>query len=225
LCPWCGAKTAIPEGGFVWNPRPDTTLSSAAGLVKQLAEWDIDYARGDVLVAGLTVVGGYGWAPPAGTRVTVAVCADHLAVIQIAHPSSVIELSYERIHDFDFEGGATSKGGGFIGGGFGVIGAASGMIVASVLNSLTARTSINSLVRISASDGEVYLHRGGLYPQQLRTVFGPAVNAVHGRHTTNEPRQLDPIERLEKLGQLREAGTLTQEEFDAAKAKILGELT
>jgi hypothetical protein len=32
----------------------------------------------------------------------------------------------------------------------------------------------------------------------------------------------DPIDALERLGEMREAGTLTDEEFAAAKAKVLG---
>ncbi len=32
----------------------------------------------------------------------------------------------------------------------------------------------------------------------------------------------DPIERLKELGQLHESGVLTDEEFAAAKAKVLG---
>ena len=36
------------------------------------------------------------------------------------------------------------------------------------------------------------------------------------------PSQDDQIEQLEKLGQLKEKGILTQEEFDAKKAQILG---
>lgn len=33
----------------------------------------------------------------------------------------------------------------------------------------------------------------------------------------------DPVDRLSKLAQLREQGVLTEEEFTAAKAKVLGE--
>jgi len=36
------------------------------------------------------------------------------------------------------------------------------------------------------------------------------------------PSQDDQIEQLEKLGQLKDQGILTQEEFDAKKAQILG---
>jgi Short C-terminal domain len=36
------------------------------------------------------------------------------------------------------------------------------------------------------------------------------------------PAQADPIEQLKQLGELRDAGVLTEEEFQAQKAKILG---
>ena len=34
--------------------------------------------------------------------------------------------------------------------------------------------------------------------------------------------EVDPIERLKELGQLRDAGILTEEEFTAEKRKVLG---
>ena len=36
------------------------------------------------------------------------------------------------------------------------------------------------------------------------------------------PADTDPLEQLEKLGQLKAAGVLTEEEFNAQKARILG---
>jgi hypothetical protein len=35
-------------------------------------------------------------------------------------------------------------------------------------------------------------------------------------------QEVDPIERLKELGQLHESGVLTDQEFAAAKAKVLG---
>jgi Short C-terminal domain len=35
------------------------------------------------------------------------------------------------------------------------------------------------------------------------------------------PPEVDPMEKLKELGQLHESGVLTDEEFAAAKAKIL----
>jgi hypothetical protein len=36
------------------------------------------------------------------------------------------------------------------------------------------------------------------------------------------PAAADPVEQLTKLGQLRDSGVLTEQEFEAQKAKILG---
>ena len=36
------------------------------------------------------------------------------------------------------------------------------------------------------------------------------------------PAEEDPIERLEKLGELRDKGVLTEQEFEAQKTRILG---
>ena len=36
------------------------------------------------------------------------------------------------------------------------------------------------------------------------------------------PAERDPVDALERLGALRTAGTLTEEEFATAKAKVLG---
>ena len=40
--------------------------------------------------------------------------------------------------------------------------------------------------------------------------------------TGNAPPPADPADELEHLGQLHDSGTLTDEEFAAAKAKIIG---
>jgi hypothetical protein len=36
------------------------------------------------------------------------------------------------------------------------------------------------------------------------------------------PQQADPIQQLKELGELKDSGVLTEEEFAAQKAKILG---
>ncbi len=53
---------------------------------------------------------------------------------------------------------------------------------------------------------------------------GQAVNLPPGTVVPGAPAAApDPIEQLEKLNELRKSGALTQAEFDAQKAKILGE--
>jgi hypothetical protein len=109
------------------------------------------------------------------------VCSDRLTVASAPFRPPLLEIPYERITAFDFQGGARTRGGGCIGGGFGFAGAAQGILAVSLLNSLTTRTEGDSVVRISAIDGEIYLHHGGILPDMLRTAFGPAVNAVLAR--------------------------------------------
>jgi hypothetical protein len=42
--------------------------------------------------------------------------------------------------------------------------------------------------------------------------------------TPSRPAGGDPVDRLRKLGELRDAGVLSAAEFDTAKARILAEL-
>ena len=57
--------------------------------------------------------------------------------------------------------------------------------------------------------------------------MGMGMNAVGGamgglqQQTSNQPQE-DPYEKLAKLKKLLDQGVISQEEFDAAKAKILG---
>ena len=43
------------------------------------------------------------------------------------------------------------------------------------------------------------------------------------RHGAPPPSLSDPVEQLEKLAKLKESGALTEAEFEAEKAKILGQ--
>lgn len=174
-----------------------------------------------------TVVGGYGWSIRPGKSVTVQVGYDLMMLWEIPVTDSVT-VPYDELVSLDFYGGRETRGGGFFGGGFGLLGALQGMVVASLLNSLTTKTSVNSVVRISGVKGETLLHIAGVMPQELRTMFAPAVNAVAARKsgvavTSGTPALSgDVLERLERLAALREQGHLTDDEFTAAKQQLLG---
>jgi phage tail tape-measure protein len=64
---------------------------------------------------------------------------------------------------------------------------------------------------------------GGLLGSQVGRTFGGAIlDALEGQPT--EPAAApNVIDQLERLGQLRTQGLITEEEFAAAKAKILGQ--
>ena len=69
---------------------------------------------------------------------------------------------------------------------------------------------------------------GGLLGSEVgRTVGGAILNAIDPLLTTPDVPKADPqppdmIVQLERLGQLRTQGLITEEEFAAAKAKLLG---
>jgi hypothetical protein len=67
-------------------------------------------------------------------------------------------VPYSEIEDVEIGGpGLIKTGGGFVGGGFGLQGAAEDMPIAAVLNALTTRTSIKTIMRIQGTSCELFL--------------------------------------------------------------------
>lgn len=105
-------------------------------------------------------------------------------------------------------------------------GAAEGMVVASVLNSLTRKTTINTLLRLGTERGEVILHHGALTPLQLRNTFSRIFTAYEAaKRSPRHAPATDPISELERLAQLKDAGLITEEEFQTAREKYVRKLT
>jgi hypothetical protein len=59
---------------------------------------------------------------------------------------------------------------------------------------------------------------------ELAHVFGALRLAAAADTRSPRPSAADPVDRLEKLGQLCAQGLLTEEEFAKAKRKLLGEI-
>ena len=51
-----------------------------------------------------------------------------------------------------------------------------------------------------------------------------ALIAREAARAATSPANADPVSQLERLGELREKGVVTGEEFEAAKAQLLGKL-
>jgi hypothetical protein len=82
-----------------------------------------------------------------------------------------------------------------------------------------------SYVAITTPDGD-YLFR---IKEEAQKLEGRLLQTRHLRPTPAAPTPVedsssDPLRQLEKLGQLRDAGVLTREEFDAKKAEILSRI-
>jgi hypothetical protein len=123
-----------------------------------------------------------------------------------------------------------ASGGGFIGGGFGVTGAVEGMLVASALNSLTSRTrtTVETIVELASGSRALLLLNGDEAPDLLRTHLAPAFTRIEEAHrraaggaSVGAGAAPDRLAQLKALGELRDAGVLTPDEFEVEKARVL----
>ena len=123
----------------------------------------------------------------------------------------------------ELDGGVFQKGGGFTGGGFGIGGFVIGAASASILNKVTTRTNIQTILRITTSLGELNLFTDEATPDQLDLAFADVRTAIRNRiqNPVVSSNGLSKVEQLEKLVKLRDQGILTIEEFETEKAKIL----
>ena len=121
--------------------------------------------------------------------------------------------------------GAMRKGGRFIGGGFGIAGAAAGMLTASALNAMTSSTSIDTVIHLLTPSGELFLHYNQQTPAVLRRTLSPVFTRLR-QEPSLSPAQADAspagvVDQLHKLADLLDRGHLTPEEFAQLKADLL----
>jgi hypothetical protein len=182
---------------------------------------DVAYLGGYVPVTAISV----------GQRYDVAFLEDRLLIAACHQAEALAALPYSEIEDIEIGGpGLVRSGGGFFGGGFGVTGAVEGMAIASVLNALTSRTSIQTVVRIQGTNCELFLLDTWETPGHLRIQMSHALGVIqaarppgvagakdHGLPT----RSASPVEELAKLADMVDRGLLTRKEFDLMKARLL----
>jgi hypothetical protein len=175
----------------------------------------------------VALLGGY--APDApiavGEHYDARFLADRLAICACGDCTMLAEVPYSEIEDVEIGGpGLVRSGGGFVGGGFGAAGALEGMAVASVLNAMTTRTKVTTIIRLQATNSELFLLWTRTTPEQLRIELSRPLGAIRAARagTAQIPaRPASPIEELSKLADMLQAGLLTREEFDQLKARLL----
>ena len=86
-------------------------------------------------------------------------------------------------------------------------------VVAGTATAVSNRVSRRQAERWSREDQSAYGYGEPQYAQPAPQYAEPAPPPEAAS---------DPLEQLSKLGQLRDSGVLTEEEFEAQKAKILG---
>jgi hypothetical protein len=222
-CSFCGGANDIVPGDE--SPRP--TLDQR---YRELLDRGLLTGEPDVrFVGAFTVVGGSGYelAPAAVCSVTTHPKAVRIAV-ELGGLGLAKEIPYGDITTLTVDGGALTTGPRFVGGGFGVKGAAEGIFFASILNAAFQRTRMTTLLRLTSGEGEVWLHHGSLTSEVLRLKLSPLwvryEAAQRGGHSDRDKPPNDPVQLLARLGELRDAGVLTDEEFLAKKTDLLGRM-
>ncbi len=115
--------------------------------------------------------------------------------------------------------GTQAHNGAVIGGGFGLRGAVKGMLEAAAINALTSRTTTNTFLRLATSDAEVFLHTSAVEPASLRMSMSRAIMGMDAGRTGDTGTLPAQLRELDKL---RKEGVLSEDEFRAAKRRLLG---
>jgi len=135
-----------------------------------------------------------------------------------------IAIAYPDLTNLSIGGpGEIKEGGGFIGGGFGVEGFAVGAAAAGVLNALTTRSRIETLLGMRTAAGELVFLCSSVDPQALELGLS-RVRALVQIAPQTEQGDADPASQLSKLADLLERGYLDRDEFDRLKRNLLEDL-
>jgi hypothetical protein len=210
-CRWCGAK----------NRGPGAVVVVANDLEHERLKWELlDAEDGRVPVtAGFVVTDGAGLGLPAGARCTTF-CTRETLQLWVEPRGPRVELPHTDLTAIEFSGaGAGRTGRRFVGGGYGFTDAIVGTVGAGALNALTNRGKVDTTVTIRARQGEVVLQHDGYTGEQLRVQWQVAFSAMElqRRASAREPA-VEPAGQLERLVRLRDAGAITEAEFETARA-------
>ena len=153
--------------------------------------------------------------------------ADRLAVFPCQRTNALVQVPYRNVEVVDIGGpGLVKSGGGFVGGGFGVAGAVEGMAIAAVLNALTTQTKIKTVIRVQATECELFLLCAYAEPEALRIELSRALGTIRQARAgitarTEDRPAASVVDQLGKLAVMLENGLLTREEFNRMKAALI----
>jgi hypothetical protein len=234
---WARAWQSLVRQNPASVPQVLAALEAREAAAARTRGWQELEARTLVTLADVAYLGGYLPEPAItpGKRYDVRFLDDRLAVFACHRADVLAEVPYGQVEHVEIGGpGLIRRGGGFVGGGFGATGAIEGMAIAAVLNGLTTRTSIKTVVRVQGTGCELFLLHTKVTPEQLRIEMSRPLGAIRSARAAAEApgiqhegraAPLSPVEELTKLADLLEKGLLTREEFDLMKAKLLGRPT
>lgn len=167
------------DGAWVpWSALPSVAESAGPRL---------DEPR-EIRLANCTILGGSGHPVAAGSEADIRFLVDGSVGIAAAG-SAPLAIRPTEFMGLDISGpGAVATGGGF---GFffdDFDSFAGGLLASSVLNWLTTRTTIHTVLRIETSDGELFFHYGGQEPAALRIALSRVFMSKRNVASTTQAR-------------------------------------
>jgi len=130
-------------------------------------------------------------------------------------------ISYAELTNLSIQGpGKVREGGGFIGGGFGIEGFVIGAATASVLNSLTTRSRIETLIGLQLGAKELVFLCTTVEPGVLELQLSRLRGFLRASGGSPAPAG-DLATQLTKLADLVERGFLERGEYDELKRRLL----
>lgn len=189
-----------------------------------------------IVVGGFEVIAGSGECPPAGSVCSIAALAEGVLVVSEIRHRGHIYLRYPELVELEAGGqGMLVFGPRFIGGGRLGVPALVGMAVARALTNATRKTALDSFLRVTATDTELLLRHWHYEPATVRGMLSRMFTAQLAAARTATPPVIvqapappptasTPLDELERLTKLHAAGTLTDTEFELARAKQIKSL-
>jgi hypothetical protein len=180
------------------------------------------------VLAPILVLDGAGWAPNIGSRGSLYLFSDR---IEVGSPGATSNVSLDSLRDIQVGGQSVTTGGRFFGGGFGLKDAAEGMLAATVLNALTRKKQKWVTIGIVAERGWVDLRLDNYDVLPVRDTLRVLADKVIANQNSYQSdaipgsavadSQDDIVQKLERLAALQDSGALSDEEFAAAKVRLL----
>ena len=193
---------------------------------------EIDFAaHADSPTIPAVYIGGHGAPLEEGEHYYVRFESSEISVRSFRDNAMVWQTSLKDVVSFEVSGrGSFQTGGGFVGGGFGARGAAEGIAVAAVLNSLTTKDHREAILQIQTLTSSTFLYDFAHTPDSLKVLLSRPFDQVSLRERPREdlPRAVnqpssDVAEKLVILRDLHASGQLTDAEFTKAKSVLLND--
>ena len=188
----------------------------------------LNLSEHDVLIRKCEYLGGAYLGIHQGQSTDLLFREDRLAIYR--HPvrgdhDALVSIAFSDTLSLNVSGpGKVTSGGGYAGGGIGLLGAAEGMVIAGILNAVTSSTKIVTLITVADREHEGFFVHTQMPPTEMRHLLSPVFVRIRQHHrpaTAVAAPEEYLISHLERLSHLHATGALTDPEYAAAKASLL----